>query len=130
MFEDEAPKEKDPVDYTGYKILAMLVPVFLLFVYMGKADMGLAVCLVLGVILVAIKFSWNLRKHVWYWAIIVFILALHVPLVLAVRLPKGSVPIIVYAMPLGIADYLIISGAVRLGEKIFLGNSLHDEEEE
>ncbi len=81
MFDDEAPEEKDPVDYTGYKILAILLPVLFLFIYLGKVDMGLAVCLVLGVILVAIKFSWNLRKHTWYWAIIVFILALHVPLV-------------------------------------------------
>lgn len=130
MFDDETPKEKDPVDYTGYKIGAILLPALFLFIYLGKADMGLSVFLVLGVILVAIKFSWNLRKHVWYWAIIVFILALHVPLVLFVRLPQGSVPIIVYAMPLGIADYLIISGAVRLGTRIFLKDSSHDDEEE
>ena len=130
MFDDEAPEEKDPVDYTGYKILAILLPVLFLFIYLGKVDMGLAVCLVFGVILVAIKFSWNLRKHTWYWAIIVFILALHVPLVAIVRLPQGSVPIIVYAMPLGIADYLIISGAVRLAQRFFSKDSSSDDEEE
>jgi hypothetical protein len=130
MFDDEAPKEKDPVDYTGYKILALLLPVLFLFIYLDKVDMGLAVCTVLGMTLVAIKFSWSLRKHVWYWAIIVFILALHVPLVLIVRLPQGSIPIIVYAMPLAIADYLIISGAVRLGERIFLRDSSRDDKEE
>ena len=130
MFDDETPKEKDPVDYTGYKIGALLLPVLFLFIYLGKAAMGLAVFIVLGMVLVAMKFSWNLRKHVWYWAIIAFILALHIPLVLLVRLPQGSVPTIVYAMPLAIADYLIISGAVRLGKRIFLGDSPHDGEEE
>jgi hypothetical protein len=130
MFEDEVPKEKDPVDYTGYKILALLLPVFFLFVYLDKADMGLAACIVLGMILVAIRFSWNLRKHLWYWAIIVFILAINVPLVLIIRWPQGSVPTIVYTMPLAIAEYLIISGAVRLGERVFLRGSSHDDEEE
>jgi hypothetical protein len=128
MFDDEIPKEKDPVDYTGYKIGALLLPVLFLFIYFGKAAIGLAVFIVLGMVLVAMKFSWNLRKHVWYWAIIAFILALHIPLVLLVRLPQGSVPTIVYAMPLAIADYLIISGAVRLGKRIFLEDSSRDEE--
>jgi hypothetical protein len=130
MFDDETPKEKDPVDYTGYRIGALLLPVLFLFIYLGKAAMGLAVFIVLGMVLVAMKFSWNLRKHVWYWAIIALILALHIPLVLLVRLPQGSVPIIVYAMPLAITDYLIISGAVRLGKKLFLGDSSHDDGEE
>ena len=130
MFDDETAKKKDPVDYTGYKILVMLLPVLFLFFYLDYADIGVAVCIVMGMVLVAMKFSWNLRKHVWYWAIIAFILALHIPLVLLVRLPQGSVPTIVYAMPLAIGDYLIISGAVRLGKRIFLGDSSHDDEEE
>ena len=130
MFDDETHEEKAPVDYTGYKIGALLLPVLFLFIYLGKTAMGLAVFIVLGMVLVAIKFSWNLREYVWYWAIIAFILALHVPLVLFVRLPQGSVPIIVYAMPLGIVDYLIISGAVRLGARIFLKDSSTSNEEE
>ena len=130
MFDDEAPKEKDPIDYTGYKILAILLPVYFLFMYLDKSDIGLAACIVLGMILVAIKFSWNLRKHTSYWTIIGLILALHVPLVLLVRLPQGNVPLIVYAMPLAIADYLLISGAVRLGKRMFLPDSSYDEEKE
>jgi hypothetical protein len=119
MFDYDPPKAKEPTDYTGLKIGAILIPVFLLFVSLGNADMGLRVCIVLGVTMVAIKIRWNLRKHVWFWAAIVFILALHVPLFLIVRWPQGKLPTIFYTMPLGIADFLIISGALRLAERFF-----------
>ena len=81
MFDYEPPKAKEPVDYTGLKIVAILSPVFFLVVYLGNLDMALATCMVLGGIVLAIKIRWHLRKHIWFWAIIAVILALHVPLV-------------------------------------------------
>lgn len=129
MFDYDPPKEKGPVDYTGLKIVAILAPVFFLFVFLGNADMGLAACIVLGMIMLAIKIRWNLRKHLWFWAIIVLILALHVPLVFMVRWPQGNVPTLFYTMPIGIADFLIILGAVGLAEKLFSKNSSNDEKE-
>jgi hypothetical protein len=123
MFDYDPPKEKEPVDYTGLKIGGILAPVFFLITFLGNADMGLAACIVLGMVMLAIKIRWPLRKHLWFWAVIGFILALHIPLVLLVRWPQGNVPTLFYTMPLGIADFLIISGAVRLAEKFFLKGS-------
>jgi|ERR1700733_8523994 len=130
MFDYVPPKEKEPVDYTGLKILGILAPVFFLITFLSNADVGLAACIVLGMVMLAIKIRWRLRKHLWFWAIIGFILALHVPLVLMVRWPQGNVPTLFYTMPLGIADFLIISGALGLAERFFLkGPSPTDEEE-
>ncbi|HYL14872.1 MAG TPA: hypothetical protein VEV41_17650 [Terriglobales bacterium] len=123
MFEPDPREAKELTKYTGLKIGAILLPMLLLFIYLGKADMGLAVFIVLGVIAVAIKIRWNLRKHVWFWAIIAVILALHVPLVFMVRWPQGHAPTLFYTMPLGIADFLIISGALRLAEKLLSKDS-------
>jgi hypothetical protein len=114
MFDYDPPKKKEPTDYTGLILAAILAPVLLLFIYLGKADMGLAAVIAFGMIIFAVKLRWNLRKHVWFWATIVFILALHLPLVFIVRWPQGDVPIIFYSMPIGIADFLIILGAVGL----------------
>jgi len=131
MFDyNPAPKAKEPTDYTGVKIGAILAPVLLLFIYLGKADMGLTVFIVLGATILAIKLRWNLSKNVWFWGVIVFILALHVPLFVLVQWPQGELPTLFYALPIGIADFLIISGALRLAEKFFLkGSSPTDEEE-
>lgn len=123
MFDYDPPKAKEPVDYTGLKIGAMLVPVFFLITFLSNADMGLAACIVLGMIMVAIKIRWDLSRHVWFWATIVFILVLHVPLVFMVRWPQGRGPTLFYTMPIGIADFLIILGAVNVAEKFFSKHS-------
>ena len=112
-------KKTEPLDYTGVKIGAMLLPVFALFAFLGYADMGLTVFIVLGAIVLAIKIRWKMRKHIWFWAIIIFMLAVHVPVFLIVRWPQGSTPTLFYAIPFGIADFLIISGALRLAEGFF-----------
>jgi hypothetical protein len=128
MFERER-EAKGLTDYTGLKIGAILLPMLLLFAYFGKEDMGLAVVIVLGVMAVAIKIRWNLRKRVWFWAIIAVILALHVPLVFMVRWTQGNAPTLFYTLPFGLVDFLIISGALRIAEKFLLkGSSPTDEE--
>jgi hypothetical protein len=118
MFEPDPREAKELTPYLGLKIGAILLPMLLLFIYLGKADMGLAVFIVLGMMMFAIKIRWNLRKHVWFWAIIAVILALHVPLVFMVRWPQGNVPTLFYTRPFGLIDFLIISGALRLAEKL------------
>jgi|SRR5579872_6888597 len=123
MFDYESPKPKEPTDYTGLKIGAMSLPVFFLVAFFINADAGLAASIVSCVILFAIKLRWHLRKHIWFWVIIAIILALHVPLLLMVRWPQGNAPTLFYTMPIGIADFVIISGALRLAEKLFLKDS-------
>jgi len=55
MLDYDSPQEKEPTDYTGLKTGAILVPVSLLFVFLGHADRGLTVCFALTVIMLAIK---------------------------------------------------------------------------
>jgi len=126
MFEYDQPKEKPPTDYTGLIIAAILAPGLMVFMYLGKADMGLAVFIVLGMILLAIKIRWDLRKHAWFWATIVFILALHVPMLFIVPWQEKS-HVRVYGFPIGIADFVIMQGAVRLAEKVFSKHSSSNE---
>ena len=95
----------------------------LLFIYLGKADMGLTLFIVLGVSLVAIKIRWNLRKHICFWAIIAVLFALHVPLFLVVRWPRGKVPGVLYGLPFALIDFLIISEGLRIAEKLFAKSS-------
>jgi len=121
MFDYDQPEEqKEPVDYTGLKIVAILAPIFFLITFLANADVGLAACIVLGAIILATKIRWNLRKHAWFWGTIILILALHVPLVFLVRWPQGNTPTLFYTMPIGIADFFIILGAVGLAQRLFL----------
>jgi hypothetical protein len=95
-----------------------LLPVFFVFVLLDKAETGFTVVLILGLIVLAIKLQWKLRKHVWFWVTIAVVLAIQVPLILIVRWPETRVPTIAYSMPLGIADFLVISGALALSKML------------
>lgn len=128
-YEQSPAGPKEPTDYTGLIVLAMVAPLFFLFVYLGKAEMGFTACLVLGVNLIAIKLRWRLRKHAWFWATIVLILLLHIPLLFLVRWPDRNMPTIAYSLPLGIADFLLISGALGLAQKLFSKGSSSDGED-
>jgi len=118
MSDYDPPKEKKPTDYTGLKIGASLIPVFLLVAFFGNADMALTVWIVLGATIVAVKIRWDLRRHIWFWVTIALILALHVPLFFMVRWPQKT-PTIIYVKPIGFADFFIILGAVGLVERLF-----------
>jgi len=68
MFDYDPPKEKEPVDYTGLKIGGILAHVFFLITFLSNADIGLVAYIVLGMVMLAIKIRWQLRKRVWFWA--------------------------------------------------------------
>ena len=69
MFDYESPKEKRPTDWSGTIIGVSLWPVFFVFVYLGKAEIGFNLMLVLGMIVLAIKLRWKLRRHAWFWGL-------------------------------------------------------------
>ena len=128
MFDYETPQKKSSADWSGTIIGVMVLPVFFVFVYLGKAEMGFNAMLVLGLAMIAVKLRWRLRKHVWFWATIALILLLHIPLLFIVRWPQGNVPTLAYSLPLGIADFLLISGAISLAQRVFANGSSDDEE--
>ena len=119
MFDYEPPKEKSPTDWSGTVIGAMLLPVLFLFIYLGKAEVGFTACIVLAMSMIAVRLRWKLRRHIWFWAAIVFVLFLHVPLLLLVHWQQSNIPTIVYSLPLGVVDFLLISGAIGLAQKVF-----------
>jgi hypothetical protein len=129
MFDYETPKEKGPADWSGTIIGAMLLPVLFLFIYLDKAEIGFTACIVLAMFMIAVKLRWKLRRYIWFWATIIFVLFLHVPFLFLVHWPQSSVPTIAYSLPLGVVDFLLITGAISLAQKVFSKGSTPDEED-
>ncbi len=126
MFDYDAPKQKTRTDWSGTVIGVMLLPVFSVFAYLGKAEMGFTATIVLGLSILAVKLRWRLRKHVWFWATIVVIGALHIPLLFIIRWPQTNVPTLAYSLPFGILDFVLITAALNLAEKLFSKSSFKD----
>jgi hypothetical protein len=129
MFDYESPKKKTPTDWSGTIIGIMVMPVFFVCVFLGKAEMGFTLMLVLGVVLVAIKLRWKLRRYAWFWGTIAFVLLLNIPFLFLVHWPQSRVPTIAYSLPLGIADFLLVSGAISLAQKVFAKKGSSDDDE-
>jgi len=121
---------KKPTDYTGLIIAAILAPVYIVFYLLNKEEMGRSVFIVLGMTMLAIRIRWDLRNRFWFWLVIVFVLALHVPLLFFVRWPEGYhgwLPAI-GTLPIGLADVLIILGVVGFVEKFIVKSPPPDQE--
>jgi hypothetical protein len=127
MFDSEAPKEKSSTDWSGTIIGVVLLPVLFLFIFLGKAALGFTACIVLAMSMIAVRLRWKLRRYAWFWGTIAFILLLHIPFLFLVHWPQSNVPTIVYSLPLGIVDFLLISGALRIAERLFSSSSTLDE---
>jgi hypothetical protein len=118
MFDYEPKPEKQSPDYTGLIIGAVVTPIFFVFLFFDRPELGLATCIVLGMAMLAVRLRWELRKHIWFWATVLFLLALHVPLLSMFRVPKMKAPTIVYTFPLGAVDFAIFLLTIGFVEDI------------
>jgi len=117
MFEQtENPEPQKPTDWSGAIIGFALLPVFFIFMHVGKQDLGLGVCVCLMGILLAVKLRWDLRTKPWFWGVVVLVLALNMPLIVMVKWPHGWLPA-GSLLPIAIADCLVTLGAARSIEK-------------
>lgn len=90
-------------------------PLFILFAYFGDPGKGRAAWVSAGMIALAARCLWDLRKRIWFWITIVVIGLIHVPLILFIR--WGDQPLSYVALlPLGLADFGFAYGTIRLIE--------------
>lgn len=71
-----------------------------------------------GMTAVAVRYFWDLRKRTWFWVTIASIVLLHVPLILLIRWPSKQWSY-VQLLPIGLLDFGIAYGIIRLAEKVF-----------
>jgi hypothetical protein len=75
-----------------------------------------------SIIVVAIRYFWDLRKYVWFWVAVLFIVCLHVAIVVVMPWPDRDYRGI-QLLPIGLLDFGIVCGIIRLVEKGFRKSS-------
>lgn len=92
-------------------------PLFFVLAFYGDERKGMAAWITASTIGFSVRYFWDLRKRIWFWITMGFIVCIHVPLVLLIRWPlkleqyRG-----VQFLPIALLDFAIIYGAVRLVE--------------
>lgn len=117
----ETSERQDPIkrDNKG-TLIAFLVAIalFFLFVQLGDTNRGVAAGVVGLVIVATIRSRWDLRRRVWFCAMMAVLTLAHVPLILLVHWPyTGNMPA-VSLMAFAFVDYAIMYGCIKLVEKL------------
>jgi hypothetical protein len=119
LLEENEPKKEEPTNYTGVFIGLITLPALIYFDHIGQPGMGLKVSISLGMLLFAIGVRWELRKRIWFWVVIVAVLALHFLLVRMVPWPHMTVNRITL-LPIGFADLMLDLGIIAFVEKFIV----------
>ncbi len=76
---------------------------------------------------VAIAKFWDLKRHVWFWMVILLITTFNVSLAIFVHWPRIAMTRLTL-LPIGVAYYCLTVGVVRLVEKIVIKSPAQDGE--
>jgi len=91
--------------------------VFVLFLVFGQPKIGLGTCICVAVFLIALRATWVLHDHRWYWGAVAIAVALQAPFVLYVpwtnHAYRGTA-----LLPFGFVDFLVVWGCIKLTEKV------------
>lgn len=98
-------------------ILCML-PTFGVFLFFDEPELGLGTCESIGILLIALRATWRLRMHGWYWVAVAILVAIQMPLVLYV--PWSNPVYRGTALTLfGCADFIVVWGVIKICDKLF-----------
>jgi hypothetical protein len=115
----ESGQEK-PRELTGkflYFALLCSSPLLALFAYLGRTDQGFGAWACFTVVLLAMRNRWDLRKHVWFWIAIAFVVFIQVPIVFLI--PWGAKGITGRGVfPVAIVDGALAYGLLKLAEMV------------
>ncbi len=95
-------------------IVATVFSVLGIFVLLGRKELGPTIAMVLAMAMLAVGVRWELRRHGWFWAVVMLTLILHIPILSITHLPvrRGSFGLFV------IADFLIFFIVIAVADAI------------
>jgi hypothetical protein len=132
LFDQEESEEQESEaaesgNSIAYLIVLATLPVMIFFTLIGKTDLGVSAAFCLFMNILAVGMCWDLRRRWWFWAVVVLVLALHVPVILMIKWPHWWVSRFAL-LPIGLADMLVTVGVVRFVQKFIVKSPPPDEE--
>lgn len=102
---------------SAYVALFFALPILFVFSFFGKWETGIGAWVCIGLVLMVVRTHWDLRTSLWFWASIAFSAVLQVPFILLIPWNNRNVTGI-SLLPVGLLDYGIVYGCVKLAEKM------------
>lgn len=103
-------------------VTVCVVPLFLLFAFIGDPGRGRAAVIGAGVLMTAVRASWSSRTHTWFWAVSTVVIALHVFLLFRIPWTAESYPGYML-LPFALLDYGVVYGSFTLAANLMGGRA-------
>jgi hypothetical protein len=118
LTDDRVRARLTPAGKSALLLIAGMLPTFGIFLFLGQPELGLGICASMGVLLIALRATWSLRRRAWYWIAVSFSVALQVPFILYVPWSDHAYrgPVLSAA---GVLDLILVWGGITLCEKVF-----------
>lgn len=89
-----------------------------MFLFFNQPELGLGTSESLAGLLIAVRATWKLGEHGWYWGAVVVAVAIQIPLILYVpwsnHAYRGTALIL-----FGSVDFIIVWRLIKLCDKLF-----------
>jgi hypothetical protein len=119
--EDDKASEhetQDPKKDRSLPVMFLILPIILFFFVKDRPELVVGVCGSLVGSILAIASSWDLRKRVLFWAVVLAIEAFHVSLAVFVHWPKPPISRLTL-LPFGVMYYCLTLGALKLVGRLY-----------
>jgi hypothetical protein len=118
MGPDEHAKAKlTPEGKFALLLILCMLPKFGIFLFFDQPELGLGTCESIGILLIALRATWKLRKYGWYWVAVVVSVALQIPFIFYVPWSNHAYRGTALAA-FGFLDFIIVWGGIKLCEKL------------
>ena len=118
MSTDERVKAQfTPAGKFALLLILCEVVVFSIALFFGQPELGLSACISIAILLIALRATWKLREHVWYWVTVAVAAALQIPFNFYVPLSSHAyrgVTLVAF----GLLDFFVVWGCIKTAEKL------------
>jgi hypothetical protein len=94
-------------------LILFMLPTFGIFLFFDQPELGLGTCVSIGTLLIALRATWKLRKHGWYWVAVVVSVGLQIPFIFYVPWSTHAYRGTALAA-FGFLDFIIVWGGIKL----------------
>jgi hypothetical protein len=113
---DNAKPHLTPEGKFALAVIGFMFPVFAISLILGKPALGISVCVCGAIVATALRFTWMLHGHAWYWIAVAVAILLQPLFILYVPWTnhafRGTA-----LLPFGLLDYVAVWGCIKITEK-------------
>lgn len=121
-------REDEKIDLGFAVVILVASPFIILPLFTGKTELLIGVSMSTAMNILAIAKCWDLKKYLWFWIVVLLILAIHVSLAFFEHWPRVTMTRLIL-LPIGAIYYCLTLGVVRFLEKFIVKYRVRNEEE-